>query len=513
MNFDRILKESTRLSRLTRQILSLVLWTVCGGVSLAGAEALNPGLQLTDNPPMEILAEAPPTPAPVADDFEIREGFRLIQTLEEFRAVIKKDGQKVRMKPGVYRATTIDPPLSVPLRHTDQGADGSVPMNRQEHIFAVNGSNNHFDLRGVVIETPVSVQSRLTAKAHVADSWHINGADNLFEGGYFRNVLDRPYPNYQVTENEFEICNDNNTFLNCVFVIEGSVPFGYTDYYGKGGPNFGRLNKHSFMSIQNANGTRLIGCRVYQKSFGHGVHFHKVDGAWIEDCSFSGALRPTNDIFKETVGRAKEYDFQVMYRGQRSIPKDEMIPLTEDGVRSYNEVKNITVRNTTIRRMRGCFQLLCEGDVTLENVTVLEAGDFAYDLSAGDQGRILMKNCRVDVAYNPVFNLTRGPLPKNAHYEVTFLSPPLGAKATPRTSLGMICGDECSFIFHEDLERPLPDTIYWLDCGGKKGLTHSTITNHSNARLILNERVRHCIIRSRGPVEDHGVGNKVMPLG
>ena len=31
-----------------------------------------------------------------------------------------------------------------------------------------------------------------------------------FPGGYFRNVVDRTYPQYQVTENEFEVCNDDS---------------------------------------------------------------------------------------------------------------------------------------------------------------------------------------------------------------------------------------------------------------------------------------------------------------
>ncbi|MHC4742954.1 MAG: hypothetical protein ACYS8Z_13645, partial [Planctomycetota bacterium] len=315
------------------------------------------GLQLGENPPMHTISKMPPPSPPVTEKFEIRTGFELIKTLGEFRAVIKKDNQKIRMKPGVYRAEKTDP-----------------PRDRQEHIFAVNGSNNHFDLRGVVIETPVSVQSRLSGKAHVADTWHINGSGNTFEGGYFRNITDRPYPKYQVTENEFEVCGDDNTFLDCTFVITGSVPYGYTDYYGKGGPNFGRLNKHSFMSISRAGNTKLIGCKVYMKSFGHCVHFHGADGVLIQDCLFTGTLRPTNDIFKEKVGWATEYDFNIMYRGKRPIPPDQMIPLTEDGVRSYGGDKNIAVIDTTVERLRGCFQLLCDGDVTLQNVTVLEAG-------------------------------------------------------------------------------------------------------------------------------------------
>ena len=45
------------------------------------------------------------------------------------------------------------------------------------------------------------------------------------------------------------------------------------------------------------------------------------------------------------------------------------------------------------------------GDVTPEDVTVLEAGEFSYDLSSGEQGKVVMKNCRGDIAYNPLFNL------------------------------------------------------------------------------------------------------------
>ena len=470
------------------------------------------GLQLADNPPMRTISRTPPAPPAATGSFETREGFRLIETLDAFRAACEKSGQKVRMKPGVYRAVRTAEPRTVPHRHAKPGEDGQRPVNRQEHVFAINGSSNHFDLRGVVFETPVSVQSRLTGKAHVADTWHVNGANNTFEGGYFRNVTDRPYPTYRVTENEFEVCNDNTTFLNCTFVLRGSVPYGYTDYYGKGGPNFGRLNKHSFLSIQSANNTRLIGCKVFMQSFGHCVHFHQARRVRIERCLFSGTLRPTNDIFRETVGRAREYGFQIMYRGKRPIPRDQMIPLTEDGVRSYNEVRDITVVDTTVERMRGCFQLLCTGDVTLENVTVREAGDFAFDLSSGDRGRVVMKNCRADLAYTPLFNLTRGAVPVGAFYEVTILSPASGVRPTARTSLGTICGHRCTFLLHDGTTRPLPPEVNRLYCGGKKALTDSSITNHTRARLILARNVRNCRIRSVGPVEDNGQQNTVFKI-
>ena len=481
----------------------------------ADAPALAPevkdtGLQLAENPPMQAITTTPPPP--VTDGkYEERAGFKLITTLEEFRAAIRKDGQRIRMRPGVYRATSVDPPTLSPLVHEQPGKDGKITPRAQEHIFAVTGSNNYFDLRGVVFETPVSVQSELSAKPHVSSCWDVNGANNTFEGGYFRNIIDKPYPQYHVAENEFSVCNDNNTFVDCTFVIEGSVPYGYSDFYGKGGPNFGPLNKHAFMAIVLANNTKILGCKIYMQSFGHCLHFQGVDGVRIERTLICGTLRPTNDIFNEVAGRAKEYDFNVMFRGPHPIPHDDIIPLTEDGVRAYDAVKNIVVIDTTVTRTRGCFQLLGPGDYTLENVTTLQAGDFSYDVSAGDQGKVVMKNCRSDVAYNPVFNLTRGDCPKDAYYEVTILSPAEGVQPTPRTSLGVICGDHCTFILRDGTTRPLPPEVNYLNCGGGKNpLKASTVTNYTKAKLILNGNVSSCVVKSVGPVENHGKNNTVV---
>ena len=483
------------------------------GVFLVSAHAQNDdfdsGLQYLENPPMVLNARVPTPPPEPTEDFEIRSGYRLIETLDEFREVTKKSHQKIRMKPGVYRATKADPPITFEIKNSGFGVSAKKKEVYQEHIFAVTGSNNFFDLRGAVFETPVSVQNTLSRKPHVSDSWHINGSSNTFIGGYFRNVIDMPYPKYQVTSNEFEVFGDDNRFFDCTFVIKGSIPYGYTDFYGKGSGSYGRLNKHSFMSINHANGTQLIRCKIFQRSFGHCVHFHTVDGALIKDCMLSGVLRPTDDIYKEVVGRAVENDFNMLYRKKQPIPRGEVIPLTEDGIRSYEEVKNIKVINTTIERMRGAVQLLCTGDVMLENVTVLECGDFSYDVSAPSGSEIVMKNCHGDVAYNPLFNLTRGDLPKNATYEVTVLSPPEGSKPTPRSSLGKICGNKCQFVFKDGTTRPLPEQANYLICGGDQELTNSTIDNQTTAKLILMKNVRNCTIRSIGPVEDNGSRNKV----
>ena len=68
----------------------------------------------------------------------------------------------------------------------------------------------------------------------------------------------------------------------------------------------------------------------------------------------------------------------------------------------------------TVERFRCGAQIHAGGKVVLRNVTVREPGYFGFDASAGNQGRVTMGNCRGDVAYSPLFNLTRGATPRNS---------------------------------------------------------------------------------------------------
>ena len=457
-----------------------------------------------------IMREAPPLPEPT-EDFEVREGFTLIDSLDDFRAAIKRDNQKIRLKPGHYIAKKVDAPVT--FTKVRPAVEGKAQTATQEQVFAITGSDNHLDLRGVVFTIPSSTKDQLTRKTHMADNWRVNGANNIIEGAYFRTEVDKPYPTFFSGGNLFEVANDGNTFLDCTFHVKGSSPFGYSDYYGKGRGAFTKLDKHSFMSLEDANNTTLRGCKIYNHAFGHAIHFHQVDGVLIEDCFFSGALRETKDILREKAGLAKEHGFKIMFRGERPIPRNEVIPITEDAIRSYNNVYNIVVRDTTIERQRGCVQLLCPGgDLTLERVTVLEAGDFSYDVSTGRKGKTVLKDCVADIAYNPIFNLTRGELPYEAFYEITVINSAEGTRYTPRTGLGTICGEKSTFIFHDGTTRRIPSKAFMLTAGGKKPLIDSTVTNYTKADIVLEKNVKNCTIRTAGRVIDRGQNNKIIKI-
>jgi hypothetical protein len=128
-------------------IAMLLAMELSSGVA-ATAQEKDLRLQLTANPPMETVWAKPPDPV-IPNEVDLRPGFTWITSLDDFRAVIKADGQKIRLKPGIYRADKLDPPLTMKRRHV---VEGQQEDDDQQHIFAISGSNNNFDLRGVVIE-------------------------------------------------------------------------------------------------------------------------------------------------------------------------------------------------------------------------------------------------------------------------------------------------------------------------------------------------------------------------
>ena len=316
-----------------------------------------------------------------------------------------------------------------------------------------------------------------------------------------------------MADNEFEVRGEGNTFKNCTYLLRGSVPFGYTDFFGKGSTRFGLLDKHSFMSLTGAKNTTLTGCKIYMQSFGHALHLHQAEGVHVENCYISGLLRPTNDIYREKVGRAKGYDFYMQFRKRQPIPRDEIIPLSEDGIRTYGGDRDITIINTVIERMRGCVQIHAAGKVVLKGVTIREAGDFALDVSTEDGGTVVVEDCRIDTTYRPAFYLTRGLVPKNASYDVTIIDQAEDRIRVEQGSLGVITGDNCKFVVRDGTTRPLPPEANVLLCGQqRRPLTNSTIKNHTHAKLVLTRDVSNCRVESLGPVEDKGKDNTIVRL-
>lgn len=299
------------------------------------------------------------------------------------------------------------------------------------------------------------------------------------------------------------------------------------------------------MFVGEVENFRLTNSEVYQQSFGHGVHFHGTNSGLIEGCSLYGTVRPTNDIIEpgeavpkgldeftesnvysppgryETHGPAAEHDYQIMYRRTRPIPPDEMIPLTEDAVRSYGGVQDITVRNTYIERYRHCLTLNGPGDYIYENVTVREAGNIAFQTaSASRKGNVIVRECAADLAYSPILDLTgRSAKPLGDFYEITVLDArdPRAEKTFTSTELeapkcvGSIQGTETTFLFRNGRTREIPDKFNFITIRGE-GLDNCVLINYTSAEVRLNEKASDCLILSAGPVTGKNGKNRIINL-
>jgi parallel beta-helix repeat protein len=197
-----------------------------------------------------------------------------------------------------------------------------------------------------------------------------------------------------------EIAGAGNYVRNFTLWVQGSFPYGYGDLFGKGGPDVIRHQKHSGLLITGSD-TKLYGCKLYMRSFGHGYYIQKnAQNISFENCSVEGESRSTDDILKETSGPAFDVNFRTWTpnrEGQYIVTSGYMKSLCEDGFRTYGQNGNITFKNCTAKNTRGGFELRTKKGVKLENCTVIgtERGYWVND------GAII-KNCKGDANYGPL---------------------------------------------------------------------------------------------------------------
>ena len=70
-------------------IFSVIFLTVQPVATYGQSEAFDPGLQYLENPAMVVQTRTPPPLPKPTEKFDIKPGFRLITTIDEFRAAIK----------------------------------------------------------------------------------------------------------------------------------------------------------------------------------------------------------------------------------------------------------------------------------------------------------------------------------------------------------------------------------------------------------------------------------------
>jgi hypothetical protein len=317
---------------------------------------------------------------------ETSTGFQInIASLKDLAGYAAKSGNRVKMKPGVYKLTDYLVADSI-----------AAKLERKSFPYILfSGNNNVFDLKGVMIELDTELRQLLKHPIHTSEIV-ITGDNNRFTGLEVYCIGNGTSPGGSV----MSVTGNGNTFRNITLRVQGSFPYGYGDLFGKGGPDVIRHKKHSGFHIAGSN-TKLYGCRLYMRSFGHGFYIqNNVENIHFEDCYVEGGVRKTDDILRETSGPAFDVNFRtwtVNREGKYIVTPGYMKSLCEDGFRTYGQIKNVSFKNCTAKHTRGGFELRTNAGIRLENCTTIGT-ERAYWVGNG----AIMKNCKGDASYGPL---------------------------------------------------------------------------------------------------------------
>ncbi|MDF7826411.1 right-handed parallel beta-helix repeat-containing protein [Pontiellaceae bacterium B12227] len=319
----------------------------------------------------------------------VQNGLVEIDSLKELRAYASASNITVRMKPGTYR----------------------IEEAPDHHFFRFTGSDSRYDLRGVTFE----IDNRLFSKFGVVPGKNgfycvidLIGDGIVMEGLTTKNIGGEH--SAQSRNKIFNVVGSNVTLKDVDITTSGSSPWGYGSLYGLGG---GVVRKMNGIRVGwPAKNSSLINCKVHMRAMGHAIFVQGAEGTLIENCHVDGLLRPTNEILAEESGFAFEQNFKVKTGGyvegvvvgdDRTILPDEMLSLSEDGIRMYphggkNNAPTLktTIRNCTVRRMRRgiCTGLTSSAD-TVINCEATDCVAAGFNIGNGDK----LKNCRANARY------------------------------------------------------------------------------------------------------------------
>lgn len=313
--------------------------------------------------------------------------FVTVESIEALRTFTARDKVKVRLKPGVYRIDTAT----------------------SHRFIGFSGNDSHYDLHGVTLRVDTRLFSKF-GNPGGRDGFYrvidLSGDRIVFEGAMIETYGDQP--GIQSRNKIVNITGSGVVLRDVEITTSGSSPWGYGSLYGISG---GMVRKMNGIRIGwPAVGARIVDCRVHMRAMGHAIFVQGASDTLIEHCHVDGLLRPTNEILAEKEGLAFDRGFKAAggnyIEGVRVGPNgeilpDEMVSLSEDGIRLYSEsgghITGITtIRNCTVRQMRRgiCTGLGPAADrvIGCEVVDCVAAG---FNIGSGD----VLEACRANARY------------------------------------------------------------------------------------------------------------------
>ena len=231
-----------------------------------------------------------------------------------------------------------------------------------------------------------------------------------------------------------------------------------------------------------------------------------------------GLLRPTNEILAETSGIAFERGFKVPGYGEgvqigpdRLIPPDEIVSLSEDGIRMYPsrdgvDTGSTIVRNCTVTNMRrGICTGLSQAPDRVINCQVRNCIAAGYNIGSNDT----LVGCRADAKYAEAICVPylRS---QGAKVELEILD---SRERMANNLLAKINGShhninlftsDPAFVPQEMTIELASKNGYGSFQRGERQATGVTLTNQTAARVVLFPGAVGNTVVSQGPVTDPG---------
>lgn len=330
-----------------------------------------------------------------------------ISSVRELAEYAARSGNRVRMRPGVYRVADFltDGEIAKVRAEVPADAPGRPPV----WMLRFSGSGNRFDLSGVVLEIDTALYRKLP-RGYVRCLF-VRGDDNVLAGLTVTNTG----PNQGSNGNTLSVWGDGNVLEDVSLYVSGSSPYGYGDLLGKGGPNLVATQKQSGIMVAGRRNT-LRRCRVVSRAFGHCFYIQKPEGlvtddVRLEDCHAEGVTRSTADMLREADGPLARLHYGTIAEnrdGRYLVVPGYRKALCEDGFRTYGGTGRITLVNCTATHTRAGFEIAGPDDPAAGR-TLIEGGsalgcERAYLIGSNTT----VRNSRGDTQYGPLLYLRGG---------------------------------------------------------------------------------------------------------
>ncbi len=343
----------------------------------------------------------------------------VVSSFSELLPYLDDNDVDVVMTPGTYRITP-----------DDCGDAGSLFPDVP--LFSFTGTNTLFDFTDVIFEFETEVFQAFGSVdvKEVA----VFGANQVLKN---LTMIDIGNTRPSKTAQGVLLDGVGNTVEGFNLTVRGSYPYGYGDIFGKGSGYVIKHYKHSAILVRGS-GNHLLNCKVFHRSYGHGIFCQGSIDAVIEGCYVEGEVRTSDDVLaEEGYGSAADgVDFVTNWgedeNGENGyvLQPGWMFSCQEDGIRAYNtglsldgvnstNTRNISVIDCTVVEMRSGVPVgFCDDTKYIENVVLKGTENGIWPGSGGE-----VVDCAGYASYGPLLQYNYDS-DKNSTVDLTFLGAP-----------------------------------------------------------------------------------------